>query len=188
MTACRTPGMRSTGPCASVPECTAKNAAAAPRSKQVAAAGPVKGARPLREIHRKITPRMRSAIAKWTMTGWYAPIFGMGEKITAWAIGCGKWVHIPHPTSHDSWQLSRSYRIPNNVVYRKLDELRALIEPALRLGAHFTEAPLDILDLQEAQLVLEVKVCADHLLQLSTEGLALGFVRPPVRALQCARH
>src|SRR2546427_12704889 len=84
--------------------------------------------------------------------------------------------------------LAGSNGVAHDVVYRKRDELRALIEPALRLGAHLTEAPLDILDLQEAQLILVIKVCGDHLLDLTPDGLALRVRGSAVGTLQRAGH
>ncbi len=63
-TAVRAPGTRSTGPCASVPDCTASTAASVPASSSTAAAGPVKAARPVREIQRNTTPTTTSTMAK----------------------------------------------------------------------------------------------------------------------------
>src|SRR6266508_861635 len=178
--------MRSTAPCASVPECAAKNAAAAPRSKQVAAAGPVKGARPVREIHRKITPRMRSAIAKWTMMGWYAPMFGMGEKITAWAVGCGMWVHSPHPTSHDFC----SYR--GLIASRTMSSTANLTNSARLsrrrwLSARTSASRRSMSAISRAQLVLEIEVLRDESLDLRTDCRTAGFGGGAVCALLRAR-
>src|SRR5258708_8184203 len=62
--------------------------------------------------------------------------------------------------------LSRSYRVPNNVVDRKLDELRALVPPPLALGTYVRESMLDIRDLEGPQLVFAIEMLPDQLLHL----------------------
>src|ERR1700694_279036 len=157
-TASRAPGMRSTGPCASVPERTASTAASVPSSNKVAAAGPVKAARPVREIQRKMTPTMSSTMAKWTMMGWDVARLGMAAIYPSPCIA-----------------LLRPRRVPDDVVHRPLHELRSLVAPPLRLGAHFGEPPLDVGHLEGAELVLDIEVLRDQRLDPRTDGGAHGF-------------
>src|SRR5258705_5587644 len=70
ITASTTPGIRSTGPWASVPDFTARTAATVPTRRSDAAAGEAKDTRPVSESQRNTAPAMRSAIAKWTTLGW----------------------------------------------------------------------------------------------------------------------
>jgi hypothetical protein len=76
-TASTTPGMRSIGPWASVPDFTARTAATVPTRRRDAAAGEAKDTRPVSESQRKTAPAMRSAIAKWTTIGWRPAMLGI---------------------------------------------------------------------------------------------------------------
>src|SRR5260370_29715488 len=58
--------------------------------------------------------------------------------------------------------LSRQNGIAHDVVDGKLDELRALVAPALSLGAHVREPALDVRDLKRTQLVLKVEMLRDQ--------------------------
>jgi hypothetical protein len=57
-------GRASTSTDASLPDCAATTAAAVPSSRRAAAAGPANFATGVKEIHRKRTPTIASAIAK----------------------------------------------------------------------------------------------------------------------------
>src|SRR5437867_11091805 len=84
--------------------------------------------------------------------------------------------------------LPRAHSIAQNVVDRELDELRALVEPTLRFRPNVAQAPLDILDLEETQLILVIEMRGDHLLELTPDAIALRLVRTAVRALERAGH
>src|SRR5882672_3237670 len=186
-TACRAPGTRSTGPCASVPDCTASSAAVVPASSSTAAAGPVKAARPVSEIQRNRTPTARSTIAKWTICGWYEAMLGMGTKYTgrrAWGVGRVR----AHPTPHvQRPSLLGSSRVPDDIVHGPLHELDALVDAPLRLGPCLGQTPLDILHLEGTQLVLDVEVAADQRLELRPKRGALCVVGAAICPLRLPR-
>src|SRR6266545_890655 len=113
-------------------------------------------------------------------------MLGMGTKYMgrrAWGVGRVR----PHPTPYvQRLSLLRSSRVPDDVVHGKLYEVGAFVEPTLRLRANLDQAPLDVLDLEQAQLILIIEMRGDHLLDLAPDALALGLVRAPIRALQRA--
>src|SRR5882762_10229216 len=59
-------------------------------------------------------------------------------------------------------QLAGSNGVAHDVVDGELDELRALVAPALAFSAHICEPSLDIGDFARAQLVLEIEVLRDE--------------------------
>ena len=69
-TAPAAPGTASTATCASSPDCAATTVATVASRIKLAAAGPAKAARPVREIQRKRTPTAKRPMAKWMTIGW----------------------------------------------------------------------------------------------------------------------
>src|SRR6266516_1470693 len=115
-------------------------------------------------------------------------MFGMAET---YCEGSGEWgvvlsgeplrttPHSPLPRSH----LARPYRIPNDVVHRKLDELGPLLPPALALGPHVDEPPLDVGDLAGAELVFQIEMLGNQRFDPAADRGAIGFTRRPIDAL-----
>ena len=69
--------------------------------------------------------------------------------------------------------LLRAQRIAHDVLDGKLDELRALVAPALILSAHVRESSFDIGDLQPAQSILQIEVLRDERLDLLSDWRAI---------------
>src|SRR5206468_1144272 len=84
--------------------------------------------------------------------------------------------------------LPRAHSIAHDIVDGELDEFCALVEPTLRFRPNVAQAPLDILDFEETQLILIIKMRPDHLLELTPDAIALRLVRAPVHALERAGH
>src|SRR5256885_9895118 len=89
----------------------------------------------------------------------------------------------------DYWTFARSARllrsdgVPDYVVDGKLDELRALVAPALSLGAHIRQPPLDVGHLERAQLILEIEMLRDQRLDLLADRGSPRFGCYPIGAL-----
>src|SRR5256885_351771 len=89
----------------------------------------------------------------------------------------------------DYWTFARSARllrsdgVPDYVVDGKLDELRALVAPALSLGAHIRQPPLDVGHLERAQLIFQVEMLRDQRLDLLADRGTARLRRYAIGAL-----
>src|ERR1044071_9690312 len=83
--------------------------------------------------------------------------------------------------------LSGPDRVPDNVVDRKLDELSPLLAPPLALGTHVDESPLDVGDLERAELILHIEMLRDQGLDLRTDCGPAGFGSDAICTLLGAR-
>src|SRR5947207_4306532 len=142
ITAARAPGTRSTGPGAAGPDRTGSTAAPVPRSSRTRAAGPVNGARPVRETARNNTPTKSRAMTKCTIWGCRAArdtVTGLAcwvqEEIRP--AGSRRWQNVLTPTAGfredaDPRRLPRLQQAAEKLEQRPTLERRQTREPVAR--------------------------------------------------------